>query len=98
MEQPLLLLTLLAGLGTGLAEHRPDYDREALLGGQDEVEEFSKLSPEEQQKRLKVIISKIDVDQDGFLTEGTYDDDDDDPPTKLNHRPLSWAGLRWSCE
>ncbi|XP_032089569.1 reticulocalbin-2 [Thamnophis elegans] len=65
----LLLLLLLAGLDPGLAEHRPDYDREALLGGQDEVEEFSKLSPEEQQKRLKVIINKIDADQDGFLTE-----------------------------
>ncbi|XP_015673478.1 reticulocalbin-2 [Protobothrops mucrosquamatus] len=74
MESPPLLgllglLLLLGGPGTGLGEHRPDYDREALLGGQDEVEEFSKLSPEEQQKRLKVIISRIDVDLDGFLTE-----------------------------
>ncbi|XP_058012813.1 reticulocalbin-2 [Ahaetulla prasina] len=74
MEPPpplglLLLLPLLAGLGPGLAEHRADFDREALLGSQDEVEEFSKLSPEEQQKRLKVIINKIDRDLDGFLTE-----------------------------
>ncbi|XP_065268073.1 reticulocalbin-2 isoform X1 [Emys orbicularis] len=50
-------------------EHRADYDREALLGGQDEAEEYTKLSPEEQQKRLKAIIKKIDLDSDGFLTD-----------------------------
>uniref|UniRef100_A0A8C8R640 Reticulocalbin-2 n=1 Tax=Pelusios castaneus TaxID=367368 RepID=A0A8C8R640_9SAUR len=49
-------------------EHRADYDREALLGGQEEAEEYAKLSPEEQQKRLKAIIKKIDLDSDGFLT------------------------------
>ncbi|CAI5783459.1 reticulocalbinreticulocalbin-2 [Podarcis lilfordi] len=74
-------LALLLGLVLGAAtaerqhygaggEHRPDYDREALLGGQEEVEEFARLSPDEQQKRLKGIIKKIDVDADGFLTEG----------------------------
>ncbi|XP_053258657.1 reticulocalbin-2 [Podarcis raffonei] len=73
-------LALLLGLVLGVAaerqhyggdgEHRPDYDREALLGGQEEVEEFARLSPDEQQKRLKGIIKKIDVDADGFLTEG----------------------------
>ncbi|XP_048338066.1 reticulocalbin-2 [Sphaerodactylus townsendi] len=35
----------------------------------EEVDEFAKLSPEEQQKRLKAIIKKIDLDSDGFLTE-----------------------------
>ncbi|XP_006734951.2 reticulocalbin-2-like [Leptonychotes weddellii] len=50
-------------------EHRSDYDREALLGGQEEVDEYVKLSPEEQHKRLKSIIKKIDLDSDGFLTE-----------------------------
>uniref|UniRef100_A0A8D0BK68 Reticulocalbin-2 n=1 Tax=Salvator merianae TaxID=96440 RepID=A0A8D0BK68_SALMN len=35
----------------------------------EEVEEFAKLSPDEQQKRLKGIIKKIDADADGFLTE-----------------------------
>ncbi|XP_066492075.1 reticulocalbin-2 [Tiliqua scincoides] len=57
-----------AFLGDG-EQHRPDYDREALLGGQEEMEEFDKLSPDEQQKRLKAIIKKIDLDADGFLTE-----------------------------
>ncbi|KAJ6664135.1 hypothetical protein lerEdw1_008350 [Lerista edwardsae] len=73
-----LLLRGLGAAGGGLGErqhfggdgeHRPDYDREALLGGQEEVEEFAKLSPDEQQKRLKAIIKKIDLDADGFLTE-----------------------------
>ncbi|KAF7237765.1 Reticulocalbin-2 [Varanus komodoensis] len=76
----LVLLPLLRGPGAAAAagerahyggdgEHLPDYDREALLGGQEEVEEFAKLNAEEQQKRLKGIIKKIDVDADGFLTE-----------------------------
>ncbi|XP_077173843.1 reticulocalbin-2-like [Paroedura picta] len=76
----LLLLGLLLGLGGGQQphlpghdaqqqQHRPDLDREALLGGQEEADEFAKLSPEEQQRRLKAIIKKIDLDSDGFLTE-----------------------------
>lgn len=40
----------------------------------EDVEEFAKLSPEEQQKRLKAIIKKIDGDADGLLTEGMTDD------------------------
>ena len=35
----------------------------------EEVDEYVKLSPEEQHKRLKSIIQKIDLDSDGFLTE-----------------------------
>ncbi|XP_028922132.1 reticulocalbin-2 [Ornithorhynchus anatinus] len=50
-------------------EHRSDYDREALLGGQEEADEYDKLAPEEQQKRLKAIIKKIDLDSDGLLTD-----------------------------
>ncbi|XP_053128236.1 reticulocalbin-2 isoform X1 [Hemicordylus capensis] len=49
--------------------HLPDYDREALLGGQEEVEEFAKLDPDEQLRRLKSIFKRIDIDADGFLTE-----------------------------
>ncbi|XP_073068325.1 reticulocalbin-2 isoform X2 [Manis javanica] len=72
-----LLLLCAAGAGAGDAEeqhypqgeHRGDFDREALLGGQEEVDEYVKLTPEEQHKRLKSIIKKIDLDSDGFLTE-----------------------------
>ncbi|KAG8568730.1 hypothetical protein GDO81_014124 [Engystomops pustulosus] len=49
-------------------EHNPDYDKKMFLGGEEEVDEFADLSPEEQHKRLKSIIKKIDVDADGFLT------------------------------
>lgn len=35
----------------------------------EEVDEYVKLTPEEQHKRLKSIIKKIDLDSDGFLTE-----------------------------
>ncbi|XP_036909366.1 reticulocalbin-2 isoform X2 [Sturnira hondurensis] len=65
----LLLLCATAAAGDAHGEHRTDYDREALLGGQEEVDEYVKLTPEEQHKRLKSIIKKIDLDSDGFLTE-----------------------------
>ncbi|XP_059534310.1 reticulocalbin-2 isoform X3 [Myotis daubentonii] len=65
----LLLCAPAAGAGDAQGEHRTDYDREALLGGQEEVDEYVKLAPEEQQKRLKSIIKKIDLDSDGLLTE-----------------------------
>lgn len=39
------------------------------LPPKEEVDEYVKLSPEEQHKRLKSIIKKIDLDSDGFLTE-----------------------------
>lgn len=49
-------------------EHNADYNTKMFLGGEEEAEDFLELSPEEQQKRLKSIIRKIDVDADGFLT------------------------------
>nr|XP_033778423.1 reticulocalbin-2 [Geotrypetes seraphini] len=49
--------------------HNAEYDREAFFGGEEELEEFAKLSPEEQLLRLKSIIKKIDSNSDGFLTE-----------------------------
>ncbi|XP_035115170.1 reticulocalbin-2 isoform X3 [Callithrix jacchus] len=72
-----LLLLCAAAAGAGKAEelhyqqgeHRSDYDREALLGVQEDVDEYVKLGHEEQQKRLQAIIKKIDLDSDGFLTE-----------------------------
>lgn len=53
----------------GNEEHNTDYDKKMFLGGEEEAEEFAELSPEEQLKRLKSIIKKIDIDADGFLTE-----------------------------
>ncbi|XP_060709869.1 reticulocalbin-2 [Hemiscyllium ocellatum] len=50
--------------------HNSEYDREVLFGGEKEVGELAKLSPEEQQSRLKSLIKKMDVDADGFVTKG----------------------------
>lgn len=49
-------------------EHNTDYDKKMFLGGEEEADDFAELSPEEQLKRLKSIIRKIDVDGDGYLT------------------------------
>ncbi|KAM4652621.1 reticulocalbin-2 isoform 2-T2 [Discoglossus pictus] len=50
-------------------EHNAEYDKKMFLGGEDEVEHYNQLSPEDQLKRLNSIIQKIDVNSDGFLTE-----------------------------
>ncbi|XP_048473010.1 uncharacterized protein LOC125487081 [Rhincodon typus] len=50
-------------------EHNPEFDREVLFGGEKEVGELAKLSPEEQQARLKTLIKKMDLDADGFVTK-----------------------------
>uniref|UniRef100_A0A8C5PMG1 Reticulocalbin 2 n=1 Tax=Leptobrachium leishanense TaxID=445787 RepID=A0A8C5PMG1_9ANUR len=50
-------------------EHNGDYDKKMFLGGEEEAEDFSDLSPEEQLKRLRSIIRKIDQNADGYLTE-----------------------------
>ncbi|XP_064634603.1 calumenin-like isoform X2 [Lineus longissimus] len=49
-------------------EHNPEFDHEAFLG-EDEAKEFDELSPEESVDRLGIIITKIDKDGDGKVTE-----------------------------
>ncbi|KAE9544878.1 hypothetical protein AGLY_000421 [Aphis glycines] len=48
-------------------EHNPDYDHEAFLG--QEAEEFDNLTQEESQRRLSVIVDKIDKNNDGYVTQ-----------------------------
>ena len=48
--------------------HNPDYDHEAFLG-EEEAQTFDQLSPAEAKRRLGVIVDKIDVDEDGSVTE-----------------------------
>ncbi|XP_027567990.1 reticulocalbin-2 isoform X2 [Pipra filicauda] len=72
--RPLLLalglaLALAVAPGAANEQHRAEYDREALLGGQEEAEEYARLSPEEQQRRLRSIVRRIDADADGLLSE-----------------------------
>lgn len=47
-------------------EHNAEYDREAFLG--DRKDEFDHLSPEEAQRRLKILLKQVDTDSDGFVT------------------------------
>uniref|UniRef100_A0A669DHV1 Calumenin a n=1 Tax=Oreochromis niloticus TaxID=8128 RepID=A0A669DHV1_ORENI len=45
-----------------------DYDHEAFLG-QEEAKTFEQLTPEESQRRLGIIVDKIDTNRDGFVSE-----------------------------
>ncbi len=47
-------------------EHNLDFDREAFLG--DRKDEFDHLSPEEAQRRLKILLKQVDNDSDGYVT------------------------------
>lgn len=47
-------------------EHNSEYDHEAFLG--DMKDEYDDLPPEEAKKRLKVLVKKVDLDKDGFVT------------------------------
>jgi len=48
-------------------KHEDDYDHEAVLGSEDDVEEYSHLSPEEAKERLRKLIVKSDVNGDGHI-------------------------------
>lgn len=48
-------------------EHNPNYDHEAFLG--QEAEEFDNLTQEESQRRLGLIVDKIDKNKDGYVTQ-----------------------------
>lgn len=43
-----------------------EYDHEAFLG--DEADEFDELTPEESQRRLAIIVDKMDKNEDGHIT------------------------------
>ena len=48
-------------------EHNTEYDHEAFLG--DMKDEYDELPPEEAQKRLRVLVKRVDADKDGFVSE-----------------------------
>ncbi|KAM3587512.1 uncharacterized protein V6R79_007434 [Siganus canaliculatus] len=50
-----------------------DYDHEAFLGEED-ARRFEQLSPEESQRRLSIIVDKMDEDNDGFVSEDELKD------------------------
>ncbi|XP_059617293.1 reticulocalbin-2 [Phlebotomus argentipes] len=48
-------------------EHHSEFDHEAILGSVKEAEEFDNLTPEEAQRRLSVLVLKMDLNTDGFI-------------------------------
>jgi Ca2+-binding EF-hand superfamily protein len=47
-------------------EHNAEFDREAFLG--DRKEEFDHLSPDEAQRRLKILLKQVDNDGDSYVS------------------------------
>ncbi|XP_068621185.1 reticulocalbin-2 [Battus philenor] len=49
------------------AGHNLEFDHEAILGSVKEAEEFDKLSPEESQRRLGLLLPKMDLNRDKYI-------------------------------
>lgn len=45
-------------------EHHSEFDHEAILGTVKEAEEFDNLEPEEAKKRLRILLTKMDMNND----------------------------------
>ena len=80
-----------------------DYDHEAFLG--DEAHEFDDLSPEESQRRLAIIVDKIDTNSDGYVsveelrnwikfTQNRYVSEDVEKQWSI-HKPESKETINW---
>lgn len=48
----------------GSGEHDAGFDHEAIIGSRKEAEEFDDLSPEEAKQRLRILLTKMDRDND----------------------------------
>ncbi|XP_063242709.1 reticulocalbin-2 [Bacillus rossius redtenbacheri] len=48
--------------------HHSEFDHEAILGSAKEAEEFDHLSPEEAKRRLAILLKKMDLNSDGFVS------------------------------
>jgi len=81
-----------------------DYDHEAFLG--EEAHEFDDLSPEESQRRLAIIVDKIDSNSDGYVsveelrnwikfTQNRYVNEDVEKQWSI-HKPESKETINWS--
>ncbi|XP_060519044.1 reticulocalbin-2 isoform X2 [Cylas formicarius] len=48
-------------------EHHSEFDHEAILGSYKEAGEYDHLPPEEAKKKLKILLSKMDLTHDGLI-------------------------------
>jgi Ca2+-binding EF-hand superfamily protein len=55
-------------------QHNVEFDHEAILGSQDVNDEFSKLSASEAKKKLAVLLSKMDVNGDSYISSNEISD------------------------
>ena len=80
-----------------------DYDHEAFLG--DEAHDFDDLSPEESQRRLAIIVDKIDTNTDGYVsveelrdwikfTQNRYVSEDVEKQWSI-HKPEAKETINW---
>ncbi|CAG9784705.1 unnamed protein product [Diatraea saccharalis] len=49
------------------AGHNSEFDHEAILGSVKEAEEYDKLSPEESERRLSLLLEKMDLNGDQYI-------------------------------
>lgn len=45
-------------------EHHNEFDHEAILGSHKEAEEYDHLPPDEAKRRLRILLKKMDLDED----------------------------------
>lgn len=48
-------------------EHHSEFDHEAILGSVKDAEEFDQLEPEEAKKRLRILLKKMDLNNDELI-------------------------------
>ncbi|XP_026326654.1 calumenin-B [Hyposmocoma kahamanoa] len=84
--------------------HNKQFDHDAFLG-EDQAKTFDQLPPEESRRRLGIIVDKIDIDKDGFVTLVELKDwirytqkryiDDDTERHWQQHNPNNEEHLPW---
>ena len=49
-------------------EHHGEFDHEAIIGSAKEAEEFDHLTPQESKRRLRILLGKMDLSKDMFIS------------------------------
>lgn len=50
-------------------QHNPEFDHDAILGSVEKNREFENLHPDEAKRRLRVILDKMDANEDGLISK-----------------------------
>jgi len=49
-------------------QHDAEFDHESILGSTEEADEYSQLPPEEAKRKLGLLVKKIDINSDGYVS------------------------------